>query len=327
MRALDLRKSVGLVCLCILAAGAFLWWRGADVAGVGGAPAQKRTVTDQTGRAVEIPARPQRVVLLNASHLDLYCAAGGAAQVVGKPSSNALSERVRAQTASAREIGVIHSPNVEAILALQPDLVVGIDVPFHNALIPLLEKAGIPVLIRGLNTYEDVLGTLQFYGELTGDADGAARSAEAVEAASERALRARAASQKPPQCLIVWGAAGSSSMATSASFAGDLLRRVGGTNVADTAQSAAENGFVPLSMEFIAQREPDVVFLISHSGAPGGKPPEAEFADDPIWRELKAVREGRVYALPSVLFAVNPGTQIGEALETLAKYLYRGGAS
>lgn len=327
MGAFDLRKMAGLACLCILAAGVFVWWRGAEVAGVGDVPAQKRTVTDQANRTVEIPARPQRVVLLNASHLDLYCAAGGAAQVVGKPTSSALPERVRAQTVDAREVGVIHSPNVEAILALRPDLVIGIDAPFHNALIPLLEKAQIPVLIRGLDTYEDVLETLQFYGELTGDAAAASQSAAAVEKAYERATARRDASRQAPQCLIVWGAAGSSSMATSASFAGDLLRRAGGLNVADAAQNAAQNGFVPLSMEYIAQREPDVIFLISHSGAQGGKPPEAQFAEDPVWRELKAVREGRVYALPSTLFAVNPGTRVGEALEFLAARLYKGGAA
>lgn len=321
---MDFKKILGLLCLFALAAGAFLWWQGALV-GENAALAEKRSVADATGRAVEIPARPQRVVLLNASHLDLYCAAGGAAQVVGKPTSSALSAKVKAATREAREVGVIHSPNVETILALQPDLVVGIDVPFHNALIPLLEKAGVPVLIRSLDTYEEVLETLRFYGELTGDAAAAAKSADAIEAASARAVAARQKERQAQQCLIVWGAAGSSSMATSASFAGDILRRVGGANIADAAESAAGSGFVPLGMEYIAQHEPDVIFLISHSSGAGGASPQAQFADDPIWREVKAVREGRVYALPSALFAVNPGTRIGEAMETMAAALYKGG--
>mgnify|MGYP000273108670 CR=1 FL=1 len=46
------------------------------------------------------------------------------------------------------QIGVIHNPSVETILKLQPDLVIGVNVPFHQQLIPTLEKADIPVLIK-----------------------------------------------------------------------------------------------------------------------------------------------------------------------------------
>lgn len=314
---LHLKKITAVAVLCLIAFGGFLWWRGAQVQE--SAPERTRTVVDATGRSVVVPTHPQRVALLNASNLDLFCAAGGAALVVGKPTSTALSDSVMRQTATAQEVGVIHSPNLETILALQPDLVVGVNVPFHNALIPMLEKAGIPIVIQPLDTYEQVLNTLRFYGELTGQEQAAADAVKAIEEKSRQAI-VRGEGQTRTKSLIVWGASNSFSMATSASFAGDLLQRLGGENIADsTDRTGQAQGFVPLSMEYIAKADPEVIFLITHSmnGAMGD-----QFAQDPVWKDIRAVKNQRVYLLPSPLFAVNPGTRIGEALEVMADSLY-----
>lgn len=94
-----------------------------------------RIVTDSTGREVEIPTHPKRVILLNASHLDLYYYAGGKETdtIVGKPTSEALSDEVEEGTKDIKQIGVIHNPSVETILKLQPDLVIGVNVLFINS--------------------------------------------------------------------------------------------------------------------------------------------------------------------------------------------------
>ena len=164
-----LRKVIfGIICL-IAIGGLFLGFRSheEDTNNI----SSTRVVTDSTGREVTIPTHPKRVVLLNASHLDLYYYAGGKETntIVGKPTSEALSDEVKEGTKNIEQIGVIHNPSVETILKLQPDLVIGVNVPFHQQLIPALEKANIPVLIKSLDTYEDVISTLDFYGELTGE--------------------------------------------------------------------------------------------------------------------------------------------------------------
>lgn len=314
---MQLKKITGILALCLIVSGSFIWWRGVQARDP--ALQSNKTVVDAMGRSVAVPNRPQRVAILNASNLDLFCAAGGAPLVVGKPTSTALSDRVKQETASAQEVGVIHSPNLETILALKPDLVVGVNVPFHNALIPMMEKAGIPIVIQPLDTYEQVLDTLRFYGELTGQAQMAADAVNNIEEKYRQAV-ARSENKPRPKSLIVWGAPNSFSMATSASFAGDMLKRLGGHNIADgTELSKPENGFVPLSMEYIAKADPEVIFLITHSadGAMG-----EQFEQDPVWKDIRAVRNQRVYPLPSPLFAVNPGTRIGEALEVMADDLY-----
>ena len=317
-----LKKLIFIVICLIAAAGAFLSLRQENT-GQDGETAV-RTVTDSEGREVVIPAQPKRVVLLNASHLDLYYYAGGADTIVGKPTSEALSDEVREGTKNAQEIGVIHNPSVETILKLQPDLVIGINVPFHQQLIPTLEKADIPVLIKSLDTYEDVLETLAFYGELTGKKDTAQAKIDEIKASYEQAV-AKAEGKEPPKSLMIWGTMDSFSMATSKSFAGNLIYRLGGNNIADNVNSAAKDnsGFIPLSMEYIATQNPEAIFIVTH-GDPKAMKAELDntLGTNPLWQEIDAVKNGRVYVLPYQLFAVNPGTRIADALNILADDMY-----
>lgn len=317
-----MRKIIATILVFSIALIGFLWWRDNEFRAQ--ETVTMRSVIDATGNTVDIPMRPKRVVILNASHLDLFCAAGGVQHIVGKPTSNALSASVQEATAKAQEVGVIHSPNVEAILALQPDLVIGINVPFHHALQSVLAKANVPFLIKPLDTYEQVIETLQFYGELNNQADMAAKAIDKIEKQYKLAIKQRS-DFTAPKCLIVWGAANSFSMATSESFAGDLLQRVGGNNIADqTDKQKASGGFIPLSMEMVAKADPEIIFVITHSQNSNQDAFINQFVQDPVWQGVKAVQERRVYLLPSSLFAVNPGTRVGEALTILADHLYAG---
>ena len=47
-----------------------------------------------------------------------------------------------------------------------------------------------------------------------------------------------------------------------------------------------------------------------------------ELSTNPIWQNISAVKNNRVYQLPAPLFSVNPGTQVGESLQIIANYLY-----
>lgn len=281
-----------------------------------------QSVTDSTGRMVEIPARPQRVVLLNASNLDLFCAAGGAAQVVGKPTSKALSAEVQSAVADVPEVGIIHSPNLEKILSLKPDLVIGANVPYHRDLIPVLEKAGIPVLIQAIDTYEQVLSTLEFYGQLLGTEQQAAERIANIQAEYAAAI-ALGKDKTAPRNLIIFGTPDSFNMGTEKCFVGDLVARLGGNNIASAA-AGGEAQFVPLSMEAVAKQNPEVIFLIMH-GAPEmlEQRVQQDLLKKAAWADIDAVKNQRVYVLPYQLFAVNPGVQVAAAIQTLAGYLYQ----
>ena len=218
-----------------------------------------RTVTDATGTEVVIPQHPKRVVILNSANLDMYYAVGGT--VVGKPTSSYISKEIREKTKDVPAVGTLHSPSVEAIIGLHPDLVIGINVPFNTNLRDILAQADIPLYINDLDTYDDVVTTLTFFGELTNQPDVAKATADKAMANYNK-LVDDAKKQKGPRSLIIFGAPGSFSMATSKAFSGNLLELLGGHNIADMA-TGLDGDYVPLSMEYVVKTDPEVIFFIS----------------------------------------------------------------
>lgn len=319
----NLKRAIFLIIILIAIGGLFLSFRNEKANEV--SDNATRVVTDSMGRNVTIPTHPKRVVLLNASHLDLYYYAGGAKThtIVGKPTSEALSSEVKEGTKDVQDIGVIHNPSVETILKLQPDLVIGVNVPFHQQLIPTLEKANIPILIKSLDSYEEVLDTLHFYGELNNTPQVAEAKINAIKTEYNEAIE-RANGKVAPRTLMIWGTPESMSMATSKSFAGNLLTRLDGNNIADNVDSVAkDSGYIPLSLEYVATKDPEVIFVVTHGEVSAVKASmDANLGQNPLWKDLSAVKNNRVYVLPYQLFAVNPGTRIADALNILADDLY-----
>lgn len=313
-------KLIGILVVLVLAAGAFFLFQDDLPAATSDKPAV-RSVTDSAGRTVQIPVRPQRVIVLNPSNLDLYYAAGGS--VVGKPTTEALSPALKEKVKDIPALGTTASPSLEKLVALRPDLILGVNVPPHHQLLPVLEKAGIPILLQTLNNYQHILETLEFYGELTGKPEQADKAIADIQTRYKQ-ITDKGHEKANTEVLIVWGSTESFSMATSRSFSGDLLKRIGGRNIADTAETlGARMGYAPLSMEYVSRKNPDVILLITHSSDQKvGEKFRNELAKHPAWQGLKAVSNNRVHQLPYNLFAVNPGTQVIEALTVLEQLVF-----
>lgn len=315
-------KLLGCLIILFLLVGSFLAFGRENRPAL--RPGSFQTVTDGAGRRVIVPEQPQRVVALNASNIDLYLSAGGT--LAGRASTNTLPPAVRAAVQTVPTVGLPPNPNLEQLVALKPDLVLAANIPFHHVLVPVLEKAGIPILLQTLDSYPQVLTTLAFYGRLTGQPDKAAAEIARIEQQYQAAVNS--AQGKPaPRVLILWGTTESFTMALSTSFAGDLVNRLGGVNVAEEAENtAATGGYAPLSLEFVAKANPEVILFITHSA---DDKVEAKFRNElarqPAWQGIAAVRHNRVHKLPYHLFAVNPGTQAGEAVAVLAGLLYPDG--
>ena len=314
------KLGFGIAIICVLAAIVF-FALGNDIAGKGNtAQEEARVLTDSTGRQVNVPVHPQRVVILNASNVDLYVAAGGGDAVVGKASSQTYSETVQQATAKAEDVGIIHSPNLEAIVALKPDLVIGTNVPYHQNLIPTLEKAGIPVYINSLSSFEDIFNTLELYGSLTGHEDEAKAKVEEMKQQRQELIDS-AQGKTAPKSVIIFGNPESFSMATKGTFTGSLVEQLGGGNLADNLDKG--DAYIPLSMEFLATQNPDVIFIIM-MGNPQmmQEKVRTDLEANPAWAGTNAVKNGRVHILPYNLFTVNPGTQAIDAMKTVYDFMY-----
>lgn len=319
-------KSFGTACL---AAFLVLGVSGCgSLAGKAGEPdhsesqaASARMLRDSTGTAVSIPSHPKRVVILNPSNVDLYVAAGGKETLVGRPTTKSFSKETAEAVKDVPAVGMIHQPSAETIVNLHPDLVIGVNVPYHVQLRDVLAASGIPLYINALDSYEEVVKTLTLYGELTGNQAAAEESLSKVKSAYDAAIE-KSKGKTGPTALILFRTPQGSQMGTAKSFAGDILHRLGGKNIADD-EGAAKEAYTALSQEYVAERDPQKIFIISMGNTPDQlKDFEDSLKTDKAWNGLSAVKNGQVYVLPGELFTINPGMRIGDAMNFMADHLY-----
>ena len=92
-----------------------------------------------------------------------------------------------------------------------------------------------------------------------------------------------------------------------------MIEHAGGRNIfGDTARS-----WPRVSIEAILQRDPDALVIAHHApGAPG-----VPWLEAPGWRDLRAVRTGRVLMVDGDLFN-RPGPRVAEAVRHLARFLH-----
>ena len=217
---------------------------------------------------------------------------------------------------------MIHAPNLEKIMSLKPDLVVGTNVPFHVMLRKSLEMAGVPLYVNMINSYEDVLKSIDDFGRFAGREKEAAAKREQIEK-EYAALTQDVQKGRGPKVLIIFGSPDSFNMSTKKSFGGDLAERLGAVNIADKAENVKDSSYIPLSMEFVAKENPDIVMLITMGGSKEIlEKLRANVRDNAIWHDVNAVKNNRVYQLPPSLFTVNPGTHTIDAMKIMKEYMY-----
>ncbi len=259
-------------------------------------------VTDDDGRQVTLAQPARRVVSLAPSSTELLFALGAGAQVVVRTTwckNPAEAEQVPA-------VGDGINPNIEAVAARQPDLVVLYRSASNATAAQQLDRLGIPAVILAQDRLVDVARDARLLGTLVGRA-GAGDSIALV-------LEALAARAPPPAttklAFVVWD--NPLTVIGAGSFLDELARHAGASNVfADiTTPSAA------VSLETLAARDPDVIAIITETGdsvLPG-------YATRREWQAVRAVRERRFVRLPGDLFG-RPSPRAAEAIAAFRQLL------
>lgn len=278
-------------------------------------------MVDSTGEKVRVPKEPKRVIFLNTSNMEIFVSVGG--KPVGKATSNNVTADVAEKIKYVTDIGQIYAPNLEKMLSLKPDLIVGTNVPFNVALRKPLQVANVPVYINVINSYEDVLKSIDLMGKFANKPkEAAAKRAEIAKDYAALTQGVQANSGK--RCLILFGSTESFNMATSKSFTGDLIKRLGGVNIADGADKGKESSYLPLSMEYVTKQNPEVIMIITMAKGDlkeAGKKTREDMLKSPQWKDVAAVKNGKVYTLEGALFTVNPGTHIIDAMKIMQRHL------
>ncbi len=261
------------------------------------------TVIDDLGRKVTLNSEPKRIVAMLPSHTETLFALGADKKLVG---IDVYSNYPKLETDQLAKVGSGFQPNLEAILALRPDLVLS-DESKSSKLTEKLEKAGLTVYGGTAQTYNEVFEKIAVLGKLV-NRDKAAvklvtkmRSELNTIAASVRTL---------PKVSCYFEVDPAPYTVGPNSFIGVLLTKAGGFNVIPP----GIGDFPKISPELIVSRNPSVMIGLSLEDA----------LKRPGWLNLEAVRSQRVFKpTPEESDAlVRPGPRLPVALRALVRFLH-----
>jgi len=267
--------------------------------------ASAATWTDALGRKVDVPATPKRIVSLVPSVTEDLFALGLGSRVVGVteysdfPSAASLKPHV----------GSYDAPNIEAIVAARPDLVIaGADVD-SPVLVNRLNSLHIPVYVVYPQTLDDTIAMLKRLGEVTGVPDAGARLSASLRRTVQRA-KAAVAGRQPVRTLLC-EMLRPLVVAGPKTLADDLLQVAGGKNVV----SPGPLRYPTWGAEGVLAADPQVIIVAPH---PGGPDPLGFFRR---WPELTAVKNGHVTVIDADWLQF-PGPRLACGLAALVKALH-----
>ena len=255
-------------------------------------------VTDDRGRTVTLPRPPQRIVSLLPSLTEAVCALDQCHRMVGVDRYSNWPEAFT----RLPQVGGGLDPNIEAIVALRPDVVLMATSSRASA---RLESLGVAVVALEPKTHADVQRVLGKIGQVLAVPD-AQRVWRRIDAAVEAAAQSVPPAARGARVYfeVNRGPYG----AGTSSFIGETLTRLGARNILP----AALGPFPKLNPEYVVRADPDLIMV-------GARSVEG-LAERPGWGSLRALREQRlcVFSPEESDVLVRPGPRMAEGARLMA---------
>lgn len=282
------------------------------------AAGERISFTDDLGQELDLEP-PQRVAAMIGSFADIWCLAGGKDTLVAT-ANDAWTSFDLGLGGDVADLGAVKEPNLEVLLAAQPDLVIGsVSTAADLELEPTLAQAGIPVAYFDVDGFDDYLRMLEICTRLTGCPENYTLYGENVAAQVEGAIARQDGSAPRVLCMRATGSS-CKVKGSEGTVLGEMLAALGCVNVADSDASLLED----LSLEAIIAADPEYIFVALQGSDPTKAMAtlESTLLSNPAWGELTAVKEGRFYTMEQALYNLKPNARWGEAYEKLADILY-----
>ena len=260
---------------------------------------------DDFGDTLRLAKPPQRIVSLNPATTELFFALGAGDRLVGRTHFDRYPPAAQRVT----DLGNGMQPNVESVLGVRPDLVVLYASDANRDAATRLHAAGVPTLTLRSDRIADFRRTVETFGRVLDDTVRANRLIDSVDATLARVRAATSDANKP---TVFWKAWDTPVIAIGGgSFLTELVDIAGGRNIyGDDPRPALD-----VTIEDVVRRDPDVVL--------SGPESAARMKGNPAWRALRAVRDGHVLIVDTMLVG-RPGVRLGEAAVSLAHLLHPG---
>jgi iron complex transport system substrate-binding protein len=259
-------------------------------------------VFDDLGRLVAINGTPQRIVSLAPSNTEILFALGLGDKVVGVTDYCDYPPEALNKT----KVGGYANPDIEKIVALNPDLVL---VAYGTPMDVINNLVGLGLTVYGIKTtdLDDLLNDIRRVGEIT-DKEV---EAQALTSAMESRIQAvtnqtEELEQRPRVFYIVWH--DPLWTAGSGTFINELIEKAGGVNIFGNV-----TGYPMVSIEDVLARDPEIIIASEWSYDWAMNATELATTN--------ASQSGRIYTCDDNLVQ-RPGPRLVEGLEWFAHFIH-----
>ncbi len=272
------------------------------ITGAGLAQPEAVVVIDDRGREIAVPQPVERIVVAGTPlYSEILVDIGALSQIVGVTASPDNPIEVK----DIASVGDSLQPNIEEIIALEPDVVFGAVFGVRDQ----LEGAGIIVVtpVSFITKLPDTFKIIRDVGRVTGHAE---RADALIGQISESvvSIESLVAQETRPRAAFLFSSATDSPpyAAGKGSVEGEILARAGGENLFGD----VEGGNL-VSFESLLERDPEYIFV---------DPSQVQFiSENPVLAEVSAVKNGRVIGIKASMLT---STRVTEALRAMAEALH-----
>lgn len=274
-------------------------------------PVSPGAIVDDLGRSVSIKEIPQRIISLVPSNTEILFALGLGDKVVG------VTEfcNYPAEVLDKEKVGGFSTPDIEKIIALQPDLILAGSI-HAKEVIPALEERGLTVFALAPENLDGILKDIEVVGKITGKEKEAfkliTQLEERIEAITDKTERLKP-QERPSVFFITWHDPLKSM--GSKSFPHELIEKAGGVNIF---QDVEERNF-QVEFETVVYCDPQVIIVtVGHAA---GEAKAFEWAkEEPRLKVTEAGKDSRIFPLDTGL--TRHGPRAIDALEEFAKFIH-----
>ncbi len=266
--------------------------------------AQPITVRDAFDRSVTLPVPPQRIIPIFASNVEIVASLGLADRIVGIEAYTRYPREVLDRPLVGGRLGF----SVDAVVALQPDLVVV--TPSRqaaNQLVDPMERIGVPILVLLQRGVPEILGNIRLMGRVAGVPERGEEVAARFQARLDSVKR-KVEGQSAPSTVMITGRLGNGLMlvAREGTYTGDAIRLAGARFALQGTATLAQ-----VSPEAILNADPDVLLWA------GSARDLEELTTQPGWADMRAIKSKRAHAVSRVELLI-PGPRTIDGIEHLA---------
>ena len=273
-----------------------------------GVPSDARTVTDQLGRQVTVPDKPQRVVSFAPNITEIIFAIGQEHRLKGVT----MHSDYPPEAAKLPMVGSYVHLDLERIVALKPDLCIAISDGNPKVVAQRLESLKIPVYAVDPRDLDTIMETIIEIGKLL-DADKQAKLlVQNMRFRIQRVKSLVAKATHRPRVFFQIGISPIVSIGTN-TFMHELIILAGGINLA-----AGPVTYPRFSLEQVLALSPEVIIITSMARAAIFEKIKSEWNK---WSNLPAVRDKRIFLEDSNLFD-RPTPRLVDGLELLIRLIH-----